>query len=174
MAGRLVRLSQRSNLSYSKPVLSRSYAWLMLGRFHVELELMTSLRAVRVRLHVANATGLLNQAHYGAMVSAAALILAQQVVRAVREVVEAHFMCLKFETLAMLDETTATLLSLATLERLCQARAADLVVNGQTITSEQLRKKFASFLPVADQQGIYHSFFSYRCVDAASARSAAG
>lgn len=61
MAGRLVRLAQSASAHFAKPVVTRHYAWALLGRFDVELELLPSSRTIKVKIHALNATGILQQ-----------------------------------------------------------------------------------------------------------------
>jgi hypothetical protein len=67
--------------------MSRRYAYLMLGRFSVDLLVDAATNTVCVKLYVANA-----------------LMLLQQVVRVVHDVLEQRFVSLKYELLAPFED----------------------------------------------------------------------
>ncbi len=57
----LVRLSFGSRLAAYEPLMSRRYAYLMLGHYRVELLVDDSSSTIAVKLYVANASVLLPQ-----------------------------------------------------------------------------------------------------------------
>ena len=64
VAGRLVRLAQSASTHFNKPVVTRQYVRVLLGRYDVELEQLSSTRTIQVKVHAENATGLLQQVEF--------------------------------------------------------------------------------------------------------------
>ena len=57
----MVRLAQSASTHFNKPVVTRQYARVLLGRYDVELEQLSSTRTIQVKVHAENATGFLQQ-----------------------------------------------------------------------------------------------------------------
>ncbi len=99
----LVRLSFGSRLAAYEPLMSRRYAYLMLGRYGVELLVDDSSSTIAVKLYVANASVLLPQVCScdGRDVGAADHgDLTLKIVRVVSFVLLQRFMSLQYELLA--------------------------------------------------------------------------
>ncbi len=83
----LVKLSFGSRLAKYEPLMSRRYAFLMLGRFPVELLVDNTTNTVCVKFYLVNA-----------------MMLLQQVLRVVHDVLEQRFVSLQYELLTPFED----------------------------------------------------------------------
>eukprot|EP00730_Choanoeca_flexa_P019819 TRINITY_DN9690_c0_g1_i5.p1 TRINITY_DN9690_c0_g1~~TRINITY_DN9690_c0_g1_i5.p1 ORF type:complete len:1279 (+),score=334.90 TRINITY_DN9690_c0_g1_i5:87-3923(+) len=144
LAGRLVRLSQNSSSHFTKPIVTRTYAWALLGRFDVEMELLPDMRCIQIKIHANNATGLL-----------------QQLKRILNQVIEMQFLSLKYAVLAPFGNEQFVSVD-AIQAHYLNSPSRPFVVKRTKVKSKALATRFGGLLPAKNTTGFYHNFFSYR------------